>query len=104
MKKLPDDIKALENKIEQLRSREYRKQNISSRLEQNGTLALGLRIAVELLSAVIVGASIGFVLDRFFSTYPLFFSAFLLFGGAAGFLNVYRMAKAYQDEKTEETK
>ena len=53
---------------------------------------LGVRLATELLGGVVVGAGIGLLLDSWFSTKPLFVIIFLLFGTAAGILNVYRVA------------
>ncbi|MBR4106893.1 MAG: AtpZ/AtpI family protein [Alphaproteobacteria bacterium] len=55
---------------------------------------IGLRVCADLLSAVIVGAALGYVLDEMFSTKPWCLVVFLIFGGAAGVLNVYRLAKA----------
>ena len=46
-----------------------------------------------------MGAGIGYVLDKVFDTRPYLFAVFLLFGGAAGFLNVYRMAKDEENKK-----
>lgn len=99
MKKLPEDIRELEGKISRLKEREesYRKPAGSS--EYSGAAATGLRIAVELLSAVLVGTAIGFVLDRAAGTRPVFLTVFLLFGGAAGILNVYRLSKTEEKRK-----
>ena len=46
-----------------------------------------------------IEAGIGYVLDKVFDTRPYLFAVFLLFGGAAGFLNVYRMAKDEENKK-----
>ena len=56
-------------------------------------MAVGLRIAVELAAAVVIGAAIGFGLDRWLGTKPLFLVVFFIVGCAAGFLNVYRTAQ-----------
>jgi ATP synthase protein I len=45
------------------------------------------------LSAIFVGAALGYVLDDFFMTKPWCMIVFLFFGGAAGVLNVYRLSK-----------
>ena len=94
---MSDDIRALEQKIAELKKREEKVFQSTRNENTVGTLALGMRIAVELLSAVIVGGTMGLVVDRMFDTKPVFMAMFLLFGGAAGFLNVYRLSKA--DEK-----
>jgi ATP synthase protein I len=60
---------------------------------KNAAMGAGLRIAVELAAAVIVGAGIGIVLDRWLGTSPWFLILFFIVGCAAGFLNVYRTAQ-----------
>lgn len=62
---------------------------------------MGLRIAVELAAAVVVGAFIGIVLDSWLGTRPWMLIVFFILGTAAGFLNVYRTAKEL-DQKVKE--
>jgi ATP synthase protein I len=52
---------------------------------------IGLRVGVELVSALVVGVGIGWVLDRWLGTRPIFLAIFVLLGGAAGVLNVWRL-------------
>jgi ATP synthase protein I len=52
---------------------------------------LGLRVGVELVSALAVGVAIGWLLDHWLGTRPIFLGVFVLVGGAAGILNVWRM-------------
>ncbi len=59
-------------------------------------IGFGLRLGVEMLVATMVGALIGYGLDRLFGTEPWLLVLFLLFGGASGCLNVYRAAMAAQ--------
>lgn len=49
-------------------------------------LDLGLQFAV----AVAMGVGLGYLGDRKWHTFPLFFIIGLLIGAAAGFLNIYR--------------
>jgi ATP synthase protein I len=53
-------------------------------------LGIGVRVGVELLSALVVGLAIGWYLDRWLHTSPLFLVVFVLLGGAAGVANVWR--------------
>ncbi len=53
---------------------------------------LGFRVLAEFVSAVVVGALIGWQLDKWLGTAPLFLLVFVLLGTAAGFWNVYRIA------------
>ncbi len=55
-------------------------------------MAQGLRLSSELVAGVLVGAVIGYVLDRLLGSSPWGFIVFVLLGFAAGVLNVMRAA------------
>ncbi|MEC9367287.1 MAG: AtpZ/AtpI family protein [Pseudomonadota bacterium] len=59
-------------------------------------MGLAFRIATELVAGVLVGALIGWQLDRWLSTAPVMLLIFFLLGAAAGILNVVRVAKKMQ--------
>jgi ATP synthase protein I len=54
--------------------------------------AKGLRLSSELVAGVLVGAGIGWLLDRWLGISPWGLIVFLLLGFAAGILNVMRSA------------
>ncbi len=54
-------------------------------------LGIGMRVGVELASALAVAVAIGWALDRWLGTKPLFLVLFVFIGGAAGMLNVWRL-------------
>ncbi len=54
-------------------------------------LGVGLRVGVELVSALAVAVAIGWALDHWLRTLPLFLVIFLVLGGAAGVANVWRL-------------
>lgn len=54
-------------------------------------LGIGFRAGVEVVSALIAGLGLGWLLDRLFGTWPWLFLLFFVFGGVAGVLNVYRL-------------
>ena len=54
-------------------------------------MAIGLRVGVELVSALVVAVAIGYGLDRLFHTTPILTAVFVPVGGAAGILNVWRL-------------
>jgi ATP synthase protein I len=62
-----------------------------------GPWGIGLRAGVEVVAALVVGAGLGFVLDRWLGTFPWLFLVFFVVGGAAGVLNVYRLFKPRPD-------
>jgi ATP synthase protein I len=55
-------------------------------------MGLAFRVLSEFVAAVLVGAFIGWWIDRVAGTTPAFLVIFLLMGAAAGFWNVYRIA------------
>ena len=56
------------------------------------SLGKALKISTELVAAVVVGSTIGFILDNWFDTKPLLTICFFFIGVAAGILNVFRSA------------
>jgi ATP synthase protein I len=52
---------------------------------------IGLRVGIEMVSALVVAVAIGYGLDRLFGTKPILMAVFVLLGGAAGVLNVWRL-------------
>ena len=82
--------------------RDARKSSGASGLGQDGAgpspgsmgnaMGLAFRVLSEFVAAVIVGAFLGWWIDRLAGTTPAFLVTFLLMGAAAGFWNVYRIA------------
>ena len=60
------------------------------------SLGKALKISTELVAAVFVGTTIGFLLDSWFDTKPLLIICFFIMGVAAGILNVFKSAKKMQ--------
>ncbi len=54
-------------------------------------LGFALRIGVELVAALIVGAGIGWLLDQWLGTGPWLMVVFLFLGMGSGVMNVYRV-------------
>ena len=57
------------------------------------SLGKALKISTELVAAVFVGTTIGFLLDSWFDTKPVLTICFFFMGVAAGMLNVFKSAK-----------
>ena len=66
-------------------------------------MAYGMRMAAELVGAVIVGGAIGWGLDRWLGTTPWLFLLLFVLGFEAGVLNVVRAYEGMQKEITART-
>ena len=86
-------------KIKEIATRlEIAKKNIkinekNSQGSNAASLGKALKISTELVAAVVVGSTIGYLLDGWFDTKPVLTICFFLMGVAAGMLNVFRSAK-----------
>jgi len=94
MKDIPQDIQELDKRIKNFKNSSNQQQP-SKPTEKKFIYAyqIGSRIATELVSGVLVGAGLGYFLDKLVGTAPILLIIFLILGGAAGFLNVYRYVK-----------
>ena len=59
-------------------------------------LGQAFKMSTELVSAVLIGTIIGFILDTWFDTKPWLILTFFFVGVIAGILNVIRSAKNIQ--------
>ena len=86
-------------KIKEITTRlEIAKKNIKSNQKNYessnaASLSKALKISTELVAAVVVGSTIGFLLDNWFGTKPLLTIFLFFIGVAAGILNVFKSAK-----------
>jgi ATP synthase protein I len=81
-----DDLK---KKIELTKN----KNNINLSKNNNNILGLALRISTELVAAVFVATFIGYYLDKWLGTKPIFIIILFMVGIVAGIFNVVRSAK-----------
>jgi ATP synthase protein I len=56
-------------------------------------MSLAFKVGIELTVATLIGALMGYALDRYFDSRPWCLAIGVIFGGAAGCLNVYRSAQ-----------
>jgi ATP synthase protein I len=101
--KPPDDEAALSARLKRLGDR----LNTVNRPSENGLVsrpaadmsafARGFRLSTELVAGVVLGALIGWLLDRWLGISPWGLIVFLLLGFAAGVLNVMRAAGVASD-------
>jgi ATP synthase protein I len=91
----PTGLNDLDARLRKLRERNPKEGEDVRRGAMPTQTAYGVafRIGVELVAALAVGGGIGWLLDRWFGTLPLFLIVFFVLGAIAGLLNVFRAAK-----------
>ena len=94
MKKLKDISTRLE--IAKKNTKEIQNNNNNKKSLNAASLGKALKISTEFVAAVVVGSTIGFLLDNWFDTKPLLTICFFILGVAAGILNVFKSAKKMQ--------
>jgi len=75
------------------------KQVQSDREKKGSFMGSAFKLGTELISAVLVGTIIGFILDNWFGTKPWLIIVFFFLGSAAGILNVIKAAKKMQEKE-----
>ena len=92
-------ISELGDRLGKVRSQRDAEMSAGADAEMRGRgMAYGMRMAAELVAAVIVGGSIGWGLDWVLGSRPWLFLLFFLLGFAAGVLNVMRAYERMQRE------
>jgi ATP synthase protein I len=66
----------------------------AANLRTGRAMGLGFRVLSEFVAGIIVGALMGWYLDDWLGTKPVFLIIMTMFGTASGFWNVYRLASA----------
>ncbi|MGE0725177.1 MAG: AtpZ/AtpI family protein [Alphaproteobacteria bacterium] len=90
-KRRPLSFGELDRRLDEARSRQGGDGPDGALAERpQSSLGWAFRIGVELVAALIVGVGIGWLLDRWLGTMPLFLVLFFFLGAAAGGLNVWR--------------
>jgi len=64
--------------------------------EPPSSIGAAFKLSTELVSAVVVGTIIGFILDKTFGTKPWLILIFFFVGVIAGIVNVFKSAKNMQ--------
>jgi ATP synthase protein I len=72
------------------------KKNPLKNKEPPSSIGTAFKLSTELVSAVVVGTIIGFILDKTFGTKPWLILIFFFVGVIAGIVNVFKSAKNMQ--------
>jgi len=76
-----------------LQKKKIKKNERKSGSRNAASLGKALKISTELVAAVVVGTTMGYILDSWFGTKPLLIICFFIIGVVAGIMNVFRSAK-----------
>ncbi len=82
---------SFDQRLRQARSRHGLDPEPADTGADGNAIALITRVGVELVAALLVGLAIGWGLDFWLKTRPLFLLVFVLLGGVAGIVNVWRL-------------
>ena len=73
------DLKEISTRL-QIAKKKFRKIEQKNRGSNAASLGKALKISTELVAAVVVGSTIGFLLDNWFDTKPLLIICFFFYG------------------------
>ena len=86
------NLKEISTRLE-IAKKKIKTKQIKSNGSNAASLGKALKISTELVAAVVVGTTLGFILDNWFDTRPWLTISFFFMGVAAGILNVIKSAK-----------
>ena len=86
------NLKELSTRLE-IAKKNIGKDTLNNKSRNAASLGKAFKISTEFVAAVVVGSTIGFLLDNWFDTKPLLTIFLFFIGVAAGILNVFKSAK-----------
>ena len=89
------NLKEISTRLE-IAKKKLKKNQIKNKGSNVTSLGKAFKISTELVAAVVVGTTLGFILDNWFDTKPWLTIAFFFMGVITGILNVIKSAKNMQ--------
>lgn len=101
--KSPPPFKDFDARLKALRAKSEERAGTGQRSDiPRSAMGYAFRIGIELVAGLVVGGVIGWLLDTWLGTLPLFLILFFFLGSAAGILNVYRTARRMERAEAED--
>ncbi|PPR17051.1 MAG: hypothetical protein CFH33_00203 [Alphaproteobacteria bacterium MarineAlpha9_Bin3] len=91
---LGDSLNNLSKKIDNIKAKKVSEEHNNKNKKFTG-FAHAFKIVSELFANILVGGSIGWTLDYFFSTKPIFIILFLIIGFISGIYTSYKSSKKF---------
>tara|TARA_B100001029_G_C14582782_1_gene194874 strand:- start:170 stop:454 length:285 start_codon:yes stop_codon:yes gene_type:complete len=88
----------LENIKKRIESFEQKTSYSKNPQKNKSGISFGFRLGVEIVAALIVGVSIGIIVDKYMNTKPFGLIIFFILGALAGFLNIYRVMRRLENQ------
>lgn len=85
------ELKNLKSEIDKLKKEV--KVDEPDQKKSSSSIGIAMKMGTEFVAAVFVASFIGFQIDKFLETTPLFIIIFFIIGSVAGILNVVRSSK-----------
>jgi ATP synthase protein I len=92
------DLKDFKTRLKIAKNKFKNNSIITNNNENSSFMGAAFKLGTELVSAVLVGTIIGFILDTWFDTKPWLIILFFFLGSIAGILNVIKAAKKMQQK------
>ena len=97
--KEPPNLDSLDAKLKAARERNKGPGEASGPIQGTAGLGYGSRLSVEIITSLLAGLGLGWVIDHFAGTGPLFMLVFMFVGLGLGIYNVIRMSNRMQQDE-----
>ncbi|MCH9852155.1 MAG: AtpZ/AtpI family protein [Alphaproteobacteria bacterium] len=102
-KGITNQLDALDTKISTAKEKHNPKPKQGA-LSDSAGIGMGFRMAVEMMAAVFVGVFLGYQLDKWLDSSPLFLLLLFFLGIVTGFWNIIKTAQKFEQRQAEQNK
>ena len=100
--KEPPNLDSLDAKLKAARERNKGPGEASGPIQGTAGLGYGSRLSVEIITSLLAGLGLGWVIDHFAGTGPLFMLVLMFLGLGLGVYHVMLISRRQQDEENKE--